>query len=474
MHIDLEQAEKAIAAARKEAVKLKTKMCIAVVDSGANLRAFVRMDDAWVGSIDIAIKKARTACFFTMGSGELGKLSQPGKPLYGIEHSNGGLITFPGGLPIIQNGELFGAIGVSGSSSRERPQSRGRRLQGARRKPAGRPSLRPHDEPWRLTAIAGTGRQAPTDAALPLKSCVAARPMLSFPAFWGRLPCMPSSSARKAKAERAAQNCSRTSPTLFAGRCPTTRPSSGPRRGSRWSRTAVASRSRASSASSLPPARSQRQGCRSRQGDQGSGQADRQGQAAAVWRARHRRRRHARRDGACRALRRHRRSRLERGAIPQLQDPPDLRLGDVDHHRDAQSRRSLHHCRQRHPSSCIPASSRESSRRPNSMFDVDGAEAHRGVHRQGARPLRRQGLAHRRGRHARLATTSGRARWWRCSGRGCAASASSRPSSTASRWPRSMRSPSGAETRNTAWWSGRRPRSISPLPSSPSSNSPVW
>jgi uncharacterized protein GlcG (DUF336 family) len=116
MHIDLEQAEKAIAAARKEAVTLKTKMCIAVVDSGANLRAFVRMDDAWVGSIDIAIKKARTACFFTMGSGELGKLSQPGKPLYGIEHSNGGLITFPGGLPIIQNGELFGAIGVSGSS----------------------------------------------------------------------------------------------------------------------------------------------------------------------------------------------------------------------------------------------------------------------------------------------------------------------------------------------------------------------
>ena len=56
----------------------------------------------------------------------------------------------------------------------------------------------------------------------------------------------------------------------------------------------------------------------------------------------------------------------------------------------------------------------------------------------------------------------------------CAASASSRPSSTASPWPRSMRSPSGAETRNTAWWSGRRPRSTSPLPSSPSTNSPVW
>ena len=103
MHIELEKAEKAVAAARKEAISLKTKMCIAVVDSGANLRAFVRMDDAWVGSIDIAIKKAKTACFFTMGSGELGKLSQPGMPLYGIEHSNNGLITFPGGLPILQN-----------------------------------------------------------------------------------------------------------------------------------------------------------------------------------------------------------------------------------------------------------------------------------------------------------------------------------------------------------------------------------
>ncbi len=117
MHVNLEQAEKAIAAMRKKAIELNTKMCIAVVDSGANLRAFVRMDDAWVGSIDIAIKKAKTACFFTMGSGELGKLSQPGKPLYGIEHSNDGLITFPGGLPIVdEDGVLVGAIGASGST----------------------------------------------------------------------------------------------------------------------------------------------------------------------------------------------------------------------------------------------------------------------------------------------------------------------------------------------------------------------
>jgi uncharacterized protein GlcG (DUF336 family) len=117
MHIDLEHAEKAIEASRKKAVGLKTQMCIAVVDSGANLKAFLRMDDAWVGSIDIAIKKAKTACFFGMATGQLGKLSQPGKPLYAIEHSNDGLITFPGGLPIVdKDGVLIGAIGVSGSA----------------------------------------------------------------------------------------------------------------------------------------------------------------------------------------------------------------------------------------------------------------------------------------------------------------------------------------------------------------------
>ena len=113
MHINLEHAQKAIEAARKKAVSLKTQECIAVVDSGANLKAFLRMDDAWVGSIDIAIKKAKTARYFDM----LGKLSQPGKPLYGIEHSNDGLITFPGGLPIVdEDGVLVGAIGASGST----------------------------------------------------------------------------------------------------------------------------------------------------------------------------------------------------------------------------------------------------------------------------------------------------------------------------------------------------------------------
>jgi len=92
-------------------------MDIAVVDSGANLKGFLRMDDAWLGSIDISIKKAKTARFFDMNTGEIGKLSQPGKPLYNIEHSNNGLISFPGGV-VLKNsmGQIIGAIGVSGSS----------------------------------------------------------------------------------------------------------------------------------------------------------------------------------------------------------------------------------------------------------------------------------------------------------------------------------------------------------------------
>ena len=75
------------------------------------------MDGAWLGSIDIAIRKAKTARFFDMNTGEIGKLSQPGGSLFGIEHSNGWLISFPGGIPIKnQAGTVVGAIGVSGST----------------------------------------------------------------------------------------------------------------------------------------------------------------------------------------------------------------------------------------------------------------------------------------------------------------------------------------------------------------------
>ncbi|UCC30544.1 MAG: heme-binding protein [Phycisphaerales bacterium] len=115
--ISMQQARAAVDAALEKSKAIEVKMNIAVVDAGANLKTFARMDGAWLGSIDIAIKKARTARFFDMNTGEIGKLSQPGGSLYNIEHSNGGLITFPGGVPVRDaSGNIIGAIGVSGST----------------------------------------------------------------------------------------------------------------------------------------------------------------------------------------------------------------------------------------------------------------------------------------------------------------------------------------------------------------------
>ena len=111
-----EQSTAILDAAQKQAESMGVKMNIAVVDAGANLIAFRRMDGAWLGSIDIAIKKAKTARYFDMPTGDIGGLSQPGGSLYGIEHSNGGLISFPGGIPLTDGDAVIGAVGVSGST----------------------------------------------------------------------------------------------------------------------------------------------------------------------------------------------------------------------------------------------------------------------------------------------------------------------------------------------------------------------
>jgi uncharacterized protein GlcG (DUF336 family) len=117
MNITLEQAERMIAAAKAKAVELDTKMNISIVDAGANILAFARMDGAWLGSADISLKKAKTARYFDFPTGVIGSLSQPGGSLFGIEHSNGGLISFPGGVPVKnEEGVVVGAIGVSGST----------------------------------------------------------------------------------------------------------------------------------------------------------------------------------------------------------------------------------------------------------------------------------------------------------------------------------------------------------------------
>jgi uncharacterized protein GlcG (DUF336 family) len=115
--LDYSQAQQVLDAAMQKAAEIDTLMNVAVVDAGGNLKAFGRMDGAWLGSIDISIRKARTARFFDMNTGDIGSLSQPGGPLFNIEVSNGGLITFPGGIPLRNgNDEVVGGIGVSGSS----------------------------------------------------------------------------------------------------------------------------------------------------------------------------------------------------------------------------------------------------------------------------------------------------------------------------------------------------------------------
>ena len=115
--ITLDEAQKIVQAARAKAEEINVQMNIAVVDTGSNLTAFARMDGAWLGSIDIAVSKAKTARFFDMTSADLGAASQSGQPLFGIQASNGGgLIIFGGGIPLVRGGVVVGAIGVSGGS----------------------------------------------------------------------------------------------------------------------------------------------------------------------------------------------------------------------------------------------------------------------------------------------------------------------------------------------------------------------
>jgi uncharacterized protein GlcG (DUF336 family) len=115
--INLKTARQVIAAAEAKAHELGQPMNIAVVDSGGNLVSHVRMDGAWIGSIDISINKAFTARAFDISTAQLSENSQPGQQFYGIQNSNHGrIMIFAGGVPLQSNGAVIGAIGVSGGS----------------------------------------------------------------------------------------------------------------------------------------------------------------------------------------------------------------------------------------------------------------------------------------------------------------------------------------------------------------------
>lgn len=118
--ITLDDAKKIIAAAERKAKELGQPMNIAVADAGGNLVAHVRMDEAWIGSIDISIKKAFTSRAFDISTKELAKFSQSGGQFFGIDASNGGrVMIFAGGVPLKRAGKVVGAIGVSGGSGEQ-------------------------------------------------------------------------------------------------------------------------------------------------------------------------------------------------------------------------------------------------------------------------------------------------------------------------------------------------------------------
>lgn len=118
--VTLEDARRVIAAAEKKAAEIGQPMNIAVADAGGNLVAHVRMDNAWLGSVDISIKKAWTSRAFDITTKDLADNSQSGDQFFGIHASNNGkVMIFAGGIPLKKDGKVVGAVGVSGGSGEQ-------------------------------------------------------------------------------------------------------------------------------------------------------------------------------------------------------------------------------------------------------------------------------------------------------------------------------------------------------------------
>ena len=114
MAITLAQAEAVVSAARNKATQIGIPVCVAVLDVGGNLKAFSRMDGAWLGAIDVATKKARTSVLFDIETQVAWEICKPDGQAHGLELTNDHLVTFAGGIPLRHDGELVGAVGVSG------------------------------------------------------------------------------------------------------------------------------------------------------------------------------------------------------------------------------------------------------------------------------------------------------------------------------------------------------------------------
>ena len=112
--LTLDDAKQMLSAAEAKAASLGIPYCVAVVDAGGHLLAFLRQDGALIGSIDLAINKAVTARIFDKTTSTLARLAQPGEPLFGIQESNSGkVVIFGGGVPVMFRGNIVGAVGAS-------------------------------------------------------------------------------------------------------------------------------------------------------------------------------------------------------------------------------------------------------------------------------------------------------------------------------------------------------------------------
>ncbi|KIC92627.1 GlcG/HbpS family heme-binding protein [Flavihumibacter solisilvae] len=116
MSITLHLASMVIQQAREKAEEIKIPVNIVVLDTAGYLKSFIRMDDAFLGSIDIAIQKAKTSMLFRANSETVGEFLKPEAAAYGLENTNGGLVAFPGGRPIMNGNAIIGYIGVSGGA----------------------------------------------------------------------------------------------------------------------------------------------------------------------------------------------------------------------------------------------------------------------------------------------------------------------------------------------------------------------
>lgn len=114
--LSLADAQRVLVAGAATAGEIGQPMNIAVVDAGAHLLAFIRMDGAILASIDIATRKAATSVLMNVATSSLTDLVQPGAALYGLEQTAGGMVTFGGGVPLERDGEVIGAVGVSAGS----------------------------------------------------------------------------------------------------------------------------------------------------------------------------------------------------------------------------------------------------------------------------------------------------------------------------------------------------------------------